>query len=81
MWGMRSLICWDDGRAHICWDDRRAIAYLLDDERAIATGFTLNVSIPLLARGIGLVVGFVGVLLMGLTEFSVGVCRSWEKFG
>ena len=25
--------------------------------------------------------GFVGVLLMGLTEFSVGVCRSWEKFG
>ena len=48
---------------------------------AIATGFTLNVSISLLARGIGLVVGFVGVLLMGLTEFSVGVCRSWEKFG
>jgi hypothetical protein len=35
-----------------------AIAYLLDDERAIATGFTLNVSITLLARGTGLVSGF-----------------------
>ena len=44
----------------------------------IATGFTFNVSIPLLARGIGLVAGFVGVLLMGLTKFSVGVCRGWE---
>ncbi|MBO1063068.1 MAG: hypothetical protein HEQ14_19660 [Aphanizomenon flos-aquae CP01] len=53
---MRSLIlemlgdriCWDDGRSLICWDDRRAIA----------TGFTLNVSITLLARGTGLVSGF-----------------------
>ena len=42
---------------------------------AIATGFTLNVSIPLLARVTGLVAGFVGVLIMGLTKFPVGVCR------
>ena len=70
----------DDGRSHICWDDGRSLI-CWDYGRAIATGFTLNVSITLLARGTGLVSGFIGVLLMGLTEFSVGVCRSWEKFG
>jgi hypothetical protein len=53
-------------------------ANCLQQRFAIATGFTFNVSIPLLARGIGLVAGFVGVLLMALTKFSVGVCRSWE---